>query len=183
MDMLQSAISDYQEGGQDIPRDEHNCDFCERAFDTAIGLGQHKRHSHSDLLPWKDKAWLRSEYVEKEKPSVIIAAEQGCSSQTIRRHLRNFGIPLRSPEDWKRVTPKLHLNHQGYEMFASGEDKFLHHQLLSIADGADPYKVFGGRNWHTHHRNGIRWDNRPDNVVSLSAARHGAAHSDEDGER
>lgn len=54
-------------------------------------------------------------------------------------------------------------------------DRVYIHQLLAIAEGADPHDVFGGGT-HVHHHSGVEWDNRPDNVSLLTPAEHKAAH-------
>jgi hypothetical protein len=50
------------------------------------------------------------------------------------------------------------------------------HQLAVIAQGADPSQVFSGGEWHVHHGNGVRWDNRPSNISLV----HGSDHGRED---
>lgn len=55
------------------------------------------------------------------------------------------------------------------------------HQLLAIADGADPYKVFSSGEWHVHHDNEIPWDNRPKNLGLLTRTEHLTHHAPEKG--
>jgi len=53
------------------------------------------------------------------------------------------------------------------------------HQLLAIAEGADPHKVFSDGAYHCHHKNGLRWDNRPCNVELKKAEQHIGDHTQE----
>lgn len=46
------------------------------------------------------------------------------------------------------------------------------HQLVAIANGADAHKVFSGGEYHVHHKNGCRVDNRPINIELLSRSEH-----------
>jgi hypothetical protein len=72
------------------------------------------------------------------------------------------------------------LNNQGYQVWRSRENgreiAVGTHRLLAIADGADPHEVFAG-GIHVHHKNGIRWDNRPENLQPMDGGEHLAQHN------
>jgi hypothetical protein len=57
------------------------------------------------------------------------------------------------------------------------EDRAYVHQLVAIADGADPDKVFSNGEYNVHHRNCVKWDNRPDNLELVEAGRHHCHHA------
>jgi hypothetical protein len=38
------------------------------------------------------------------------------------------------------------------------------HQLTAIHNGESPYLVFSDGEYHIHHRSGIKYDNRPENL-------------------
>jgi hypothetical protein len=50
------------------------------------------------------------------------------------------------------------------------------HQLLAVADGADPEKVWSDGEYVTHHDKPIPWLNVPDNVEVVSKAEHNRIH-------
>jgi hypothetical protein len=47
------------------------------------------------------------------------------------------------------------------------------HQLVEIANGADPREVFSGGRHGVHHINGRKFDNRPGNLETLDRGEHG----------
>jgi hypothetical protein len=67
----------------------------------------------------------------------------------------------------------------GYEYLrcrAAGSDDTVYvHQLLAIADGADPSEVFRPH-FDVHHRNHVPWDNRPENLRLEPAEEHRRSH-------
>jgi hypothetical protein len=61
-----------------------------------------------------------------------------------------------------RASHKLE-NCKGYETWKADTTVKVH-QLVTIANGADPWKVFGRNDWQVHHKNGGKIDNRPINL-------------------
>lgn len=45
--------------------------------------------------------------------------------------------------------------------------------------GAAPYKVFSEGDYNVHHKNGIRWDNRPSNIGLVTRSEHSKVHNRE----
>jgi len=90
------------------------------------------------------------------------------------------------PEPWEvavqtRTLPyaRFGTRSDGYEYWEhrhSGENVRVYvHQLLAIAEGADPSDLFGG-GYDVHHRNSVPWDNRPSNLSVLPHAEHARRH-------
>lgn len=70
----------------------------------------------------------------------------------------------------------------GYEILASSyhgkNERVYVHQLVAIADGADPNELFGGP-YQIHHSNGVPWDNRPSNIETKHISKHTSDHQKE----
>jgi hypothetical protein len=91
----------------------------------------------------------------------------------------DFGIERRNHVEYMRQGPVfLRFDPNGYlraESAANGtKDTVYVHQLVAIADGANPHEIFGGK--QVHHQNHHRADNRPENLAVLSHEEHLAAH-------
>lgn len=139
----------------------------------SIGI---KRDSYPKL---RDKEWLYEQYVEKQKSSRDIAGELGCAFGTVLRWLYNHNIETRPPSSEKPAYYQT--TTQGYETVCSrcsGDLRVVSvHQLLAIADGEPPEKVFSDGDFHVHHKNGVPWDNREQNIEVLSGSEHARLHA------
>ena len=108
-----------------------------------------------------------------------IGNEVGVHGSTIKRWMDKKGIPTRpSPQE---KPPQHILEHPtGYEQIRHyGKDKksgVYIHQLIVIANGADPEKVFSSGQYHVHHKSGHPLDNRPENLELLTREEHNAIH-------
>lgn len=124
-----------------------------------------------------DEAWLRREYLEKGRSPGDIAGECGLAKTSLYYWLDKHDIP-------RYEDINVHLNHVGggyydgkwyplYECFQHHDcGQVLHHRLAAVAwFGFDA--VVGN---HVHHKNGISWDTREDNVEVLSPREHQLRH-------
>ena len=66
-------------------------------------------------------------------------------------------------------------NGDGYQRvrdYCGGQSVVYVHQLVAIADGADPGKVFSNGVYHVHHRLPIPWLNIPGNLELVHWTEH-----------
>lgn len=122
------------------------------------------------------------EYLYHEKDLTLREMEGmlGVHNRTIRTWMSRYGIMRESKSD-KRRSPvaSFYTDNGGYERWAASgrgyQDIVRVHRLLAIADGGDPHRVFSG-DYHVHHKNGCRFDNRPTNIELVTRREHGRRH-------
>lgn len=116
------------------------------------------------------KERLQREYVDQEQSAREIAKGEDYSRNHVQKSLRHHNISVRSR---KEAIRKHHGEHaayrthpRGHVMVASGGGMAYVHQLVAIADGANPSDLFDG-DAVVHHKNKIPWDNRAENIEVL----------------
>lgn len=124
---------------------------------------------------------LREMYIERQMSTTDCAEVFGCSPKTISERLDRYGIKVRDNAEshrvyWGEYVP-YSVDPLGYPRWhdqIAGEEIYVH-QLLAISEGAPPEKVFR-EGFIIHHRNTVRWDNRPQNLELLREDTHMATH-------
>lgn len=132
--------------------------------------------------PHRDEDWLREKYYDEELTMGKMADEAGLKSGvTILRWMERYGLERRETAEYLKkegVRTAKHDNHEQVSFTASNGNTHYYdvHRLLAIAEfGLD--EVAGKI---VHHKNGIPWDNRPDNLELIeSQAEHARLHSAE----
>jgi len=154
----------------------HACPECGKEFDNPKSKAAHMGHGHNK--PWMDKQKLVAEYVENARATPELAEEWGCDPSTVRNWLERYEIDRREAKDYNRQEWVQFTHHeQGYERWMNytrpdrGSSVFVH-RLLAVAE----YGTDAVANNHVHHKNGIPWDNRPDNIEIMSASDHAKQH-------
>lgn len=156
--------------------EQYKCDVCGEAFDNVKSKAAHMGHGHDE--PWMDEGVLREEYVENGRSSYDLAEEWGCDSKTVRNWLDRHGIERRHAGNYHRKAKVYYdTSKQGYGRWQlhAGEDRgsmVVVHRLAAVAwFGLDA--VSGNQ---VHHKNGVKWDNREENLELMTASEHAKMH-------
>jgi len=131
----------------------------------------------------KDREFLRREYVEKQKSQNQIARELDCNSGTVNYWLEKYNIESRDRvTELRRSLDKgkanFYTDQSGHERWQTsdtngGTQAMYVHRLQAIAEfGTD---TIAGE--EVHHKNGIPWDNRPENLEPMGISEHRSIHA------
>lgn len=145
------------------------------------GLKQSAAERADGSKPYHDKERLRRMYRDKRMTPREIADKFGCHYQTVHDWLDHFEIEAMSQSDRVSFEPaRYETDDRGYARWRTeykGEQRYVYvHQLLAVAEGADPHEVFSGGLKQVHHKNELKWANWPDNIEFLSDSDHGKQH-------
>jgi hypothetical protein len=130
---------------------------------------------------YKNEEWLREQYVEKGKTLKEIASNFECSFKNISYYCNKFDIDTR--DTGNPTHPPNHRFHPEYEYeeIRTVVDGTQHtvkiHRLIAVAEYGFE-KVSNADD--IHHKNGCRYDNRPQNLEPLSRREHLLKHSNSD---
>jgi transposase len=121
----------------------------------------------------KSEEWLRQKYESEGLTVQEIAEELDCGTTTVSRHLSKHGIATRNTDPPLRYPGKYYsfkTDHQGYERWGCGESI---HRLAAVAW----FGLESVEGKQIHHKNGVPWDNREENLMPLSPSEHSKQHS------
>lgn len=155
------------------------CPCCDREFDTDQGMKVHKNSAHDRIEPWEDRTTMEYLYLKKGMSASEIAEVLPCNTGHVKRWLRRHDIQ-RSPSEAAKLRklkePPHHRWHNGYEQVVTaidGEQQGVQiHRLVAVAEyGFD--EVDGKV---VHHKNGVKWDNRLENLQPMLKEEHQRMH-------
>lgn len=150
-------------------------------------IGREGGGDHSDReTPWRNEEKLRQKYEVEGKGMKPIADDWDTSRETISRWLDNHDIEKKKATEYygggsRSVFDGCYQVLNGYTKLAEsgGERASVYvHQLTAIAYGADPHSIFSDGDYHVHHKNGVRWDNRPQNLEVVTPKEHRNRHTE-----
>jgi len=123
---------------------------------------------------YRDAEWLHEQYHEKELSQAEIADKCGVDDKTVRNWMEKHDIEAREPGHNNCRTGIAIQSNDGYRRWnESTLGKHLSvHRLLAVAE----YGFDAVCDMHVHHKNGIRWDNRPDNIELMTPSEHASLH-------
>mgnify|MGYP002338702297 CR=1 FL=1 len=132
-----------------------------------------------------DPEMLETLYWQEGLSMWRIAQRLGCSETAVRNAMVRFGIDRRGRRGKVDTNKVLFENRKdGYvrvNNHHNGEQHgFFLHQLVLISKGVDPHKVFS-EEYNTHHKNEVRWDNRPENLELMTRRNHMKHHAEDRG--
>lgn len=166
--MEQTTLTDT-EPEKLINREKPVCPECGKCFDSLNGLRNHyaklSGDGHSEPYPWWEEAYCGHcgdlFYKNHTKHNKIDYCSKKCSALDRSEYMRT-----------NYVSFKLE-NASGYPSWSMTNGSTTVHQLLAVANGADPYKVYGNDQYNIDHKNGCKIDNRPQNVRLMPVSEHG----------
>lgn len=133
-------------------------------------------------LSYKDEDTLRRLYHEEGLSGREMAERLDCGQQTVFRWMENFGIErqdkVQAIKEHHRVEyANYRMNTDGHYMWLAAHEgkneKVYVARLLAVAEhGTDAVEGM-----HAHHKNGVPWDNRPENIELMTPAEHTSHHS------
>jgi len=146
---------------------------------------------------YNDAEWLRQEYVEKGRSAIDMSEECGVHFDTIYKRLKEHNIPRRTIKEatnlsdkygfkgrdhprWNEsIVPYYTHSRDNYVCWSHNwdntRDHVFVHRLIAVAE----YGIDAVKGKEVHHKNGIKWDNRPDNLELLTSSEHTKLHHEQ----
>jgi len=152
------------------------CRYCDRDFDSYMGRRKHEGLVHDE--PYQDKEVLQRLYIEEGMSMKDIADKFGVKSALIDYWLKKRDIETRDAQEHQRRVGANFKTIDGYERWSCYDPKHENnrfvqtHRLLAVAE----YGFEAVCDKDVHHKNGVPWDNRPDNIELLTRSEHTKIH-------
>jgi len=124
---------------------------------------------------YKYEAVLRDLYCNQNLSLREIGKKLGCSYKCVQRYMQNFGIERRNAIEAKNLKgePINHYYHNGYEKVRGDSKEVRIHRLIMVSE----HGVEAVEGMEVHHKNEVRWDNRPENLELMTTSEHISHHN------
>lgn len=134
--------------------------------------------------PYKDEELLRELYLEEQMSMIRIGEKLDCAPNTVKKYLKEHGIEIRDASEQMSISKgygpyevPFKLHHHGPEAWwlstrDADQVKVYVHRLVAVAE----YGFETVADSHIHHKNEIRWDNRPENLEPMDPGDHTRHH-------
>jgi hypothetical protein len=141
--------------------------------------------------PYRNEEWMRHQYWNLGKTTNDIAEICDIDRSNVVRWMDRLGIETRDVSDYdgheltKKARESVKVNranfrtsYRGYETWRSYNSKrdknetVKVHRLLAVAE----YGFDAVKGNIVHHKNGIKWDNRPENIEPMDETEHLQQH-------
>ena len=124
--------------------------------------------------PWNNPETLRRLYHGEKLTQREMADELGCSQTTISDAFQRHSITAR--EHYRHTPASFNTIPRGHEVWqarGNGAERMIFvHRLLAVSE----FGFEAVRGMDVHHKNGVPWDNRPENIELLTASEHAHRH-------
>lgn len=123
--------------------------------------------------PYTDEEIMHTLYGEYRLPATKIQHIVEIHQSTVLRWIDKLDSVQKRPYGRKYANAVSYwTNHEGYESWKENDNHVGVHRLLAVAEFG--FNTVAGN--HVHHKNGIPWDNRPENIEVLTRGEHSAKH-------
>lgn len=144
------------------------------------GLGKRSEPGNPNAK-YRDPEVLEDLYHNQGLSTIQIANELECSKQTVQKWMKRNDIETR--QSFHDKNGCFFTDKDGYEYFAVTVDyetiSVSIHRLLAVATGLVQKDKIRDKETNIHHKNGVPWDNRPENLECLSVGEHAREHAPE----
>lgn len=128
--------------------------------------------------PWRDKELMKRLYVEEKMSTMALSRLFDCSPTTVREWAgERHGFHVRGISEAKQLEKgyigvPMHTTTRGYEQWHTDRKNVYVHRLLAVA----VYGFDAVADNAVHHENGVKWDNRPENIEVMDHGDHSSHH-------
>jgi transposase-like protein len=133
-------------------------------------------------MPYKSRDWLNHQYTELKRTSEDISRQFGVNSSTILKFLRKFGIPIRRQAESLALSGAVKGDRNPAWKGGTAKWEYAHNwkRIARIIRKRDNYTCQichtefprSSKLLHVHHKDGDKFNNNPNNLVTVCASCH-----------